>query len=316
MKGIFRYRQGQPINWFNRVPSKSNQYCLYCGQFVGEGADIQSNKEHLVGREFVPTGEFGDGRAFNFIFRACKRCNEEKAEAERHISSVTLYRSPARKESQRHNEIACRKALRDFHPDKRGVLIQDSGDKFDVVMNDFGMKMTFGISSPPQANSDYIDFLAFKHVQGLCSLIVTANPLVAEETRLLSYENFHLFESYSHADWGNSHMLAIMERANDMPCYLNVTTANGFFKAILRRDQGDKEEWFWALEWNKSLRVVGAISPFRDIPKLFRNLPALRWNELGEQGGARTRVRMEEPLADEQDTLFQGEVAVLKLLEL
>lgn len=306
MGGFFRYKQNQPVNWFNRSPSKSNQHCLYCGRFVGEGADIESNKEHLIGRDFVPTGEFDNGRAFNFIFRACKRCNDEKAEAERHLSAVTLYRSPARKEAEKYNEIAHRKGKRDYHPDKRGTLLQDSGDNFDVVANGFGLKMTFGIKSPPQASPDYIDFLAFKHVQGLCSLILTTNPLNAEETRLLSYECFHLFGSFSHADWGNSHMLAIIERTKEMPCVLNVSTANAFFRAILCVDRENTGEWFWALEWNKHLRIVGAISPCRETPKLFRDLPALSWNALGSQNEVQTRVRMEEPLQDGQDTLFQG----------
>jgi len=296
----------QPANWFHRSPAKSNQYCLYCGRFVGEGADIESNKEHLIARNFVPTGEFDGGCAFNFIFRACKRCNDEKAEAERHLSTVTLYNSPARKEAKEYDEIAHRKGKKDYHPGKRGTLLQDSGDSFDIVANDLGLKITFGIKSLPQASPDYVDFLAFKHIQGLCSLILTTNPLNAEDTRLLSYESFHLFGAFSHADWGNSHMLAIIERTKTLPCVLNVSTANAFFKAILCVDRENTGEWFWALEWNKYLRIVGAISPSQETPKLFKDLPPLNWNVLESQKEVQTRIRMEEPISDEQDTLFQG----------
>lgn len=308
MNGIFRNKNNQPINWFNRSSSKSNQYCLYCGEFVGEGAAIESNKEHLIGREFVPTGEFRAGSAFNFIFRACKKCNDEKSNVERHISSVTLLRSRARLESQGHNEIACRKARKDFHPDKKGVLIKNSGDNFNVVGNIGNMKMTAGLSAPPKANPDNTKLLAFRHIQGIFSLITSRNPLVAEGTCLLSAKYFKFFDSYHHDDWGNPHMLTIMERVSKMPCRARIVTANGFFKLIMRRDRGEEGEWFWALEWNKTLRLVGAIAQPESDLYIFKELPSLKWHDLGLQDGVRTRMREELPLKEEQDQLFLGEV--------
>ena len=65
-------------------------------------------REHLIGREFVPAGAFDGGRKFNFIFRTCEHCNGKKAEFERHVSSVTLFRSPARAEDERIDARAAR----------------------------------------------------------------------------------------------------------------------------------------------------------------------------------------------------------------
>ena len=42
----------------------------------------------MIGRNFVPSGTM-DGDAFQFLFRACQECNSRKADAERHVSSVT-----------------------------------------------------------------------------------------------------------------------------------------------------------------------------------------------------------------------------------
>jgi len=308
MNGIFRYKNNQPVNWFNRSLSKSNQYCLYCGSFVGNGSTIESDKEHLIGREFVPTGEFGDGSAFNFIFRACKDCNGEKSNIERHISSVTLFKSPARRESKKHNEIASRKAGKDYYPDKKGTLVKDSGDNFNISLNGGGIKMTFGISGPPQANTESIKLLAFRHIQGIFTLITSHNPLSVDGTNLLSDKYFYFFSSYNHTDWGNPQMLTIMERVNNIPCYANIVTANGFFKGIMRHNKGEKGEWFWALEWNKSLRLVGAIAQPDSIPEFFSELPSLAWKELGFQGGAKTRMQEEISLKDEQDQLFSAHV--------
>ena len=308
MNGIHRYKKNQPINWFHRSKSKSNQYCLYCGRLVGTNSSLESNKEHLIGREFVPTGEFGNGSLFNFIFRACKECNDEKSDIERHLSSITLFNSPARNDSQAHNEIAQRKAKKDYHPNKQGILIKDSGDSF-TVSSDFGpASVSFDMSVPPQADEKCIELLAYRHVQGIFSLITSRDPLTAKGTCLLSKKYFHLHASFVNSDWGNLQLLKIMERASEIPCYANIETANGFFKAILRREKGKSGEWFWALEWNKSLRIVGAISPPERHPRIFEDLPSLKWNEIGQLDGARTRIRKEVPLEPERDLMFLGMV--------
>jgi len=263
---------------------------------VGEGSAVESNKEHLIGREFVPTGEFGEGNLFNFIFRTCKECNDEKSNVERHISSVSLFNSPARQDSQTHNNLAHRKAAKDYHPNKKGILVKDSGDEFSVVGRFGCISMNFGISGPPQGDPRYIELLAFRHIQGIFSLITSRNPHAAEGTNLLSHKYFHFFGSYNHADWGNSYLLEIMDRARKIPCYANINTANGFFKAIMRKNKGGNGEWFWALEWNKSYRIVGAIAQPNNTSNVFRDLPNLNWRELGIQNEIKTRMREESPL--------------------
>lgn len=125
MNGIFRHKQKQPVSWFHKKPSESNQYCLYCSTFVGDGASIRSDKEHLIGREFVPTGSLNVGNRFNFIFRACEQCNNEKSNIERHISSISIFNRPARYESEEINSLAVRKASKDYHPNKKGVPQND-----------------------------------------------------------------------------------------------------------------------------------------------------------------------------------------------
>lgn len=164
------------------------------------------------------------------------------------------------------------------------------------------------MDGPPQADERRIEFLAYRHVQGIFSLITSRDPLTAEGTCLIGHKYFHLHGSYVHSDWGNPQLLKIMERASEIPRYANIETANGFFKAIMRREKGEAGEWFWALEWNKSLRVVGAISQPEHYPAIFEDLPSLGWNEIGMQDGARTRIREEIPLEPEQDIMFSGMV--------
>ena len=308
MNGIFRYKNNQPVNWYHRSLDKSNQYCLYCGALVGNGSNIESNKEHLIGREFVPAGEFGSGNSFNFIFRACKQCNDEKANIERHLSSIALFSSPARGMSELHNLIAERKAGKDFHPDKKGVLVRDSVDTFNISSGGSGFNMSVEMVGPPQPNPTFVTILAFRHIQGIFSLITSQNPLVAEKTNLLIPKYFHFYGMYNYRDWGNAHLTTVMGRAKEIPCYANIETANGFFKVIMRRSREPRGEWFWALEWNKNFRLVGAITNPATVPAIFRDLPPLTYHNLGVQEGAKTRMREDVPLIGEEDILFRADI--------
>lgn len=311
MNEIYKYKKNQPVVWFNKSLSKSNQHCPYCWRFVGEGSTIESNKEHLIGREFVPTGAFGNGDRFNFIFRACKECNEEKSIAERHISSVTLLNTPERASSQALNDLAQRKAEKDCHPAKKGTLIKDAGDDFKLSAKFGSANLSLTMSSPPKAVQRHIELLALRHIQGIYSLIASQDPTTIDGTSVLDSSYFHLYESYVHLDWCNPRLLEIMKRVQEIPCYANVTTANGFFKAIMRRKKDDSGEWwFWALEWNKSLRVIGTIAFPENPSDIFVNLPELEWKPLGTRNnGARTlSCREYRPLTPEIDMLFAARV--------
>ena len=310
MNKIFRYKENQPVVWFHKKPSKSNQYCLYCGAFVGENAATISNKEHLIGREFVPPGSFDDGTKFNFIFRACENCNSEKSDLERHVSSVTFFNSPARAILEKYNSAAVNKASKDYHPDKKGVLVQDAMDKHKMsFVGDANFRMKFELISPPQVNESYIKLLAFRHIQGIFSLLTTQNALEAHRTILLSDTNFFFFGAFNSADWGNAKVMAAIERSKDWQCIANIDTADGFFKAVMKKKEGKDGELFWALEWNKSYRIFGGIFHPGQTPKAFIDLPSRNWLEMGTIGGKKTRIRAEIPINEDQDILFKAQVS-------
>jgi hypothetical protein len=299
----FRYRQGQPANWFHDDPGESNQYCPYCCAYVGRDARMPSDKEHLIARRFVPQG-YLEGTDFNFIFRACIRCNQEKAQAERHVSSITLYNSPARALDERLDEIARRKAAHDYHPDKPGVPVHAAGQTHDLTFGGTSVRMTFNLISPPQANEDAICLLACRHIQGLFALMTTEDPRERTKTKVLPPSQGIIFGHYIHSDWGNERIKEAMRRVQDWPCYANISSAKGHFKATLRRSP-DGSDWFWALEWNMFLRVIGGISATGAAPITLDNLPQPSWYALPD---GRTRVRQEVPLPEHQDTLFTGSV--------
>lgn len=280
MKTIHKYKQNQPIVWFDRSKKKSNQYCLYCGVLVGTGSEVPSNKEHLIGRQFVPTGSFQEGNQFNFIFRACEKCNSDKSELERHVSSVTMVNAIPNFEKPEYIDRAISKASSDYHPAKQGVLVKDAADTHIFEFNVGPINMKFEATSPPQVVNKYVQALSFYHVQGLFSLLTSKNPLEATGTNLLPENNFWFHGAYTHNDWGNTDLVVVAKRANELQCCANIHTADGNFKAVLCRSIKKNEYWFWALEWNKHLRVIGGIAVPTAQPAIFAELPEQNWKEL------------------------------------
>lgn len=288
---------GDTVSWFHRDPSRSNQQCLYCGVLVGTGATVPSDREHLIGRNFVPPGTIGSNE-FNFLFRSCVNCNRQKSDAERHISSVTLVNSPARFMDQHVDNIAKRKAVADFHPDKKGIPIGKATEHETLQFNHGFGSFKFELTSGPQANGDLVKLLALKQVQALFSLVTTENYAVPTNVRLLPIRHFRYFGYFTSEDWGNSHLHEITQRVRHWPCPANIVAAQGYFKAVLK--SCGELGWFWAFEWNKYLRVVGAIGR----EEIFQSLPDLDWKPLPDGSG---RYRSESPLTS-NDTLFMQTV--------
>lgn len=296
---VFRYSAKQPVNWYRRDPRGSNQYCLYCGALVGEGATVLSNKEHLVARNFVPAGTL-HGQAFNFIFRACVACNARKANAERHVSSATLLTSGSLGADPRVDSAALRKGERDFAPGMKATPIKDATVQHDVVGRYGAASFTFGLVGPPQLSREAVALLACNHIQAVFALITTPDPRLRGGSRLLPATNWHMFGSFPANDWGNPQLLTIVDRVRDWPITARIITADGYFKLIMRT-RSEPEEWFWALEWNRSLRVLGAIYHAGKEPPLFEGLRKLKWINL--PGGS--RLREETPLGAQADRLFE-----------
>jgi hypothetical protein len=296
----FNFKENQPVTWFHDSYARSNQHCLYCHRPIYTGV-VASNKEHLIGRSFVPEGSFDAGRGFNFIFRACIECNSEKAEAEGHISSVSLYTSHGRID-ENVNALANRKAAKAFHPVQQGKLVKDAFTEQSVAIDNGSLSAKFDFIGPPQLDPSHVQLLAFRHIQGFFSLITSNNPRIAEGTRLLTEEHFWFGGYYSHTDWGNVRIKEMAKRVEAWETPLNIETANGFFKIIIRCAPNPDGPWFWALEWNKSCRLFGGIFDRQNYPDDFQNLPSPQRMVLAPN----KTIFRQIPLEDSEDTLFES----------
>jgi hypothetical protein len=297
MNDVFGYRPSQPVSWYHKIATRSNQACLYCGSPVAGSSSVPSDKEHLIARNFSPPDK-SSGKAFNFIFRACRQCNEQKAVAERIISTYTLLCSPGRSTDRTVDALATHKAAKDYHPD--GGLVKDASAHPTVQLPMFGGTVSLNYVGPPRLDDEAVNLLASCQVQGLFSLITSPNPTSLEGLRLLNCNQILLIGTHLYSDWGNPVLMEVVQRTREWQSPLLVVTADGYFKAEFRKGPKEVDGWFWALEWNRSIRVVGAVCDPTMLPQWLEDLPEIKWRPY--PGG---RMRRETSLSPEEDTLFR-----------
>ncbi len=100
-----------------------------------------------------------------------------------------------------------------------------------------------------------------------------------------------------------------MKQCIDWDYRLVLNTAEGYFRAVIRRHPTE-ECWSWAVEWNGTYRLVGYFGNLEAGGALFAELPQLEVNSILEGLNRWIRRRVEQPLAEEDDTLFVASAAV------
>jgi hypothetical protein len=294
----FRARRNNPITWFEKDRANSNQLCPYCGRIIGAGSEIPFDKDHLIGRRFVPKRML-DGNAFNFLFGACIDCNNGKSEAEGHIAAVTLFTSPGRAEDPEINAEAVRKATGDYHPIEKGKRVCNAHVQQSLKYSFGAATFEFQMHAPPQLAEGDVCLVAGRQVQALFFLITNSNPLDPAATKRLQMSNIHILGYFPENDWGNPWLVEMTRRIKNWKQYLGTHSAQGYFKAVMYCTDDEDEEWFWALEWNRSYRVLGAIAKKDGIPRVFADLPSLGWQRLPDNTG-RTRLHVPAPKGDDE----------------
>ena len=105
------------------------------------------------------------------------------------------------------------------------------------------------------------------------------------------------------ADWGNEVHLAYMKEVAEWDYRLVLTTANGYYRAIIRRHP-QKECWSWAVEWNDSYRLVGFFGDLDTAKEIADCLPNLSVHSILESPNRWLRYKTDTPLQEDQDILF------------
>jgi len=82
-----------------------------------------------------------------------------------------------------------------------------------------------------------------------------------------------------------------------------VSTADGFFKAAIRR-HAEVACWSWALEWNMKYRIVGFFGDRATAETIIFGLPKPEVKSISEGSNFFVRYHVEMPLSENEDKLF------------
>lgn len=274
-----------------------NLTCPYCGVEITKQND---SKEHVIGRNFVPVGSFD--KQWNLIVQSCKNCNNKKSDLEDDISALTL-----------------------------DLCIKNNKDISKSAMQKTKRKIEKCVSRQTNKtieNSRVTGVFALSHIENLAVSVNYQAPAQLDDNRCFELARYHLMAFYyfvsfndqtmkggfwpegfhpafqaPHSDWGNIEQIQFMNAVSDwQPRFLGIT-ANDFFKIIIRKHPL-VSCWSWAVEWNKSYRLLGFFGCRQTADEIMQKIPEPQWQVLNIKQGMSQYYREEVTLNDSDDFLF------------
>jgi hypothetical protein len=104
-------------------------------------------------------------------------------------------------------------------------------------------------------------------------------------------------------DFGNAIQVAFARAIADWDYRLILTTARGYFRAVIRKHP-NADAWAFALEWNDQYRLVGYFGDEKSCVAEAIRLPHLVGRLFHQGDESWVAVRDDVPLLPEHDTLF------------
>ena len=279
----------------NKVIRLHNVSCPYCGDML---TDDTKEKEHVIGRNFVPRGKLHGN--WTLIVNACQTCNGIKGNLEDDISAITM--QPDALGRFGHDDPtgmseASRKAENSFSR-RTKRLVKNSQEQSNLTLSSRqGIRLKFGFTGPPQVDQDRIFQLAQAQLMGFFHLMTFKED---DKRGYFWPGNFHPIMASTRNDWGNAVLRAFSKIVVDWEPRVFAINADGFYKMVIRKHP-DNICWSWALEWNHSMRVVGFFGDSVTILDIVEDLPKLKMQEISDGPDATIRFRRETPLAENDD---------------
>ncbi|WP_158667374.1 HNH endonuclease [Agrobacterium bohemicum] len=282
----------------NRAVVLKNIRCVYCGEML---SGLNRTKDHVIGRRFVPKGKFN--AQFNLIVNACRACNNKKADLEDDIAAITLAPDvtgrhshddlPAIEEARRRAENSIsRRTRKPISQSRETVNLNGSLGP--------GINLKIAFTSPPQIELPRAFELARLQLMAFFYL-----QTYKTESQVGGYwlHGYHPVQMVRWEDWGNAVMRQLMTEINDWDFRFHCITADGFFKAMTRKHP-TAETWVWALEWNRSHRLIGFFGERDPAQAIVDKCRMTRPVTIFEQPNQSLHYRVETPLSGDDDTLF------------
>lgn len=292
-------------NEFTRLdPNKPirlyNVACPYCGAEFSRA--LTRTKEHVIGKRFVPPGLF-DGQ-WNLIVNACRKCNGTKSQLESEVAAITMQPDAWGRHPENDPKLASEAArrARTVKNTRTGKPVHVPEEPMEFVYQIMpGVTMKTSFVAGPQLSESSAYHLAWHQIAAFFYLTT-----FKKEQRLGRRwpGQFIPLTLVRESDWGNSLMRTFQELVEPWDHRVHGIAASGYFGVCIKKSPDPRELWSWALEWNRTFRVIGFLGDeqaARDAAK------ALKWPQKHtRQTGPNSSesFRVEERLPDADDRLF------------
>lgn len=280
----------------NRASRLNNETCVYCADpLTPESATI----EHVVGRRFVPKGTLD--KHWNLIVRACARCNEVKARLEDDISAITMHPDSFGHCGSDESRIDYRRKASGSRSSRTGKPVSESAEGVTIKGSlGLGLSITMNLDAPPQID-DYRAFELARMQLTAFFYFISYDPM----TRRGGFWRGGFFPKLEavRSDWGNAVHRSFMSMVHGWEPRLIASTASHHFAVAIRRHPS-APCWSWALEWNRSLRLVGFFGDRAASEQISLSLPPLEMHTVHKSTDSIFRLRADVPLNENEDNMF------------
>jgi hypothetical protein len=285
----------------NQAIVLKNSTCPYCGKIL---ADDHFEKEHVVGRKFIPKGKLNG--QWNLILNACIKCNKHKGTLEDDISAISL--QPDIFGHYPHNdqtvvELAKHKAERSTSR-RTNKKVKDSKEELNINGTLFSaVEIKFNLIGPAQVEQERLFELSRMHVMAFFYWNTFDN-----EAGIGCFwpGEFMTLDSAYRGDWGNLSITGFADAVVLWKTRVLANTAEGFFKLAIRRHPSE-ELWSWAVEYNYNIRAVGFFGDIEAGKRENLKLPRAKMNSMRQSESEYIASRIEIPLNEGHDNLFSDQ---------
>lgn len=278
-----------------------NTACLYCGRPFGPA--LKRTTEHIIGRRFVPSGSLD--RHWNLIASACLKCNGIKSGLENDISALTMQpdvlgRHPQDDEVLRSEGI--RKgagAISEFTKKCVAKSRESLAVETPLLAGVPRARMRFSFTGPPTFDEDRAFRLAWYQVAGFFYWITYKKEKGVGCHWLGSFMPLMLVRE---SDWGNTLMRSFQELVSTWG--YRVFGGGDYFAVCLKRSPDSRPLWSWALEWNRTFRLIGFAGNEEAAQQSGKNLVWPKSQTIRDGPNSWLRFRQEQRISDQDDRLF------------
>lgn len=165
-----------------------------------------------------------------------------------------------------------------------------------------GVTLKTSFTGAPQLSDETAFHLAWHHIAAFFYLI-TFN----RETKLGRRwaGEFITLTVVRESDWGNSLMRSFQDLVEHWDHRVHGVAASGYFGVCIKKSPDPRELWSWALEWNRTFRLIGFIGNEDAAREAARGLvwPKKHVHQTGPESS--WAFWAEERLPDNEDKLFR-----------